>query len=58
MGGLKIQGGCKLSTRMSKEIREAIRKFAHSGVCIYSTMFAKQFPFSLAVHENVVIGPI
>ena len=43
---------------MSKEMKEAIRKFAHSGVCMYSIMFAKQFPFSLAVHENVLIIPI
>ena len=40
---------------MSNEIREAARKFVHSCVYMYSTMFAKQFPFSKAVHENVLI---
>ena len=46
VGGLKIYGGYKLYVQMSKENRGAIREFAHSGVYMYSTMFAKQFPFS------------
>ena len=45
---------------MSKGIREVILEFAHKeGVNTYSTMMiAKQFPFSWAVHENVLIRPI
>ena len=35
VGGHQIKGDCKISVRMSKEIKEAIRKVARSGVYIY-----------------------
>ena len=41
---------------MSKEIREAIQKFAHSAVYMYSTMFAKQFPFYGIVPDKIIFN--